>query len=51
MAARATVAVLEGRGLRSTEMGELIDLLRHTGEYVKEQLIDPLFDHEDESRQ
>ncbi len=42
MAARAVVAVLEGRGLHSSAMAELIHLLGHTFHKVKEDLIDPL---------
>ncbi len=36
MAARAVMAVLAGRGLHSSELGELIHLLRHVGHAVKE---------------
>jgi phage gpG-like protein len=36
MAARAVVAVLAGRGLRSSELGELIHLLKHAGHALKE---------------
>jgi hypothetical protein len=36
MAARAVVAVMLGKGLHGSEMGELIHLLRHVGHAVKE---------------
>ena len=36
MAARAVMAVLAGRGLHSSELSELIHLLRHVGHAVKE---------------
>jgi hypothetical protein len=49
MAARATIAVLEGRGLHGSEFLELMHLLKDAGEYVKEQLVDPLFEHNDDS--
>jgi hypothetical protein len=42
MAARAVVAVLEGRGLHSSEMAELIHLLQHAAHSVKENIVDPL---------
>ena len=50
MAARATIAVLEGRGLHSSEFGELLELLhllKDAGEYAKEQIVDPVI-HGDE---
>jgi len=31
MAARAVMAIVEGKGLHATEIGELIHLLRHVG--------------------
>ena len=36
MAARAVMAVIAGKGLHSSEMGELLHLLRHVGHAVKE---------------
>ena len=36
MAARAVMAVIAGRGLHSSEMGELLHLLKHIGHHVKE---------------
>jgi phage gpG-like protein len=36
MAARAVMAVMAGRGLHSSELGELIHLLRHVGHAMKE---------------
>jgi hypothetical protein len=42
MAARAVVACLEGRGLHSSEMAELIHLLQHAAHSVKENIMDPL---------
>jgi uncharacterized membrane protein (DUF2068 family) len=36
MAAKAVVAVIAGRGLHSSEMAELIHLLRHVGYAAKE---------------
>jgi phage gpG-like protein len=36
MAARAVMAVIAGRGLHSSEMAELIHLLKHVGHAVKE---------------
>lgn len=45
MAARAVVAVLAGRGLHSSEFGELLHvlhLIKDAAEYAKEQVVDPL---------
>jgi hypothetical protein len=53
MAARAVVAVLEGRGLHSSEFGELLELLhllKDAAEYTKEQLVDPIL-HGNEDRE
>ena len=36
MAAKAVMAVVMGKGLHSSEMGELLHLLRHVGHAVKE---------------
>jgi hypothetical protein len=36
MAHKAVVAVLLGKGLHSSEMGELLHLLKHIGHHVKE---------------
>jgi hypothetical protein len=47
MAAKAAVAVLEGQGLNSAAMGELIHLLKHTFHHVKEQVED-MFDEPDD---
>ena len=47
MAARAVVAALAGHGLHSSEFFELLHLLKHTAEYFKEQVIDPLLHPED----
>jgi hypothetical protein len=46
MAARAVVAVLEGRGLHSTELGELLHLLRHAAHQVKEDVKDMVAEEE-----
>jgi hypothetical protein len=51
MAARATIAVLAGRGLHSSEFGELLELLhmvKDAAEYTKEQVVDPLLHEENE---
>jgi hypothetical protein len=52
MAARATIAVLEGRGLHSSEFSELLELLhmlKDAAEYTKEQLVDPILHGNDEN--
>jgi hypothetical protein len=46
MAARAVVSVLCGRGLYSSELGELIHLLRHAAHQVKEDL--PLLENDED---
>jgi hypothetical protein len=48
MAARATIAVLEGKGLHGSEFLELLHLLKDAGEHVKHELVDPLLHNEDE---
>jgi phage gpG-like protein len=48
MAARAVMAVMAGRGLHSSEFGELIHLLRHVGHAVKEAA-DTILDGPDDS--
>jgi hypothetical protein len=51
MAARATIAVLAGRGLHSSEFGELLEILhmmKDVAEYTKEQVVDPLFENKNE---
>jgi HK97 gp10 family phage protein len=51
MAARAVVAVLAGRGLHSSELSELLELLhmlKDAAEYAKEQLVDPIFENQNE---
>lgn len=54
MAARATIAVMTGRGLASAEMRELLEVLRLAKEVahtVKEDVVDPLFESDDKHRQ
>jgi hypothetical protein len=50
MAERAVIAVLEGRGLHSAEMRELIHLLRHAYQHVKETIEDALEDPDEKER-
>ena len=53
MAARAVVAVMAGRGLHSTEMRELLEILKLAKEVahqVKKDLVDPMFPDEEERR-
>jgi phage gpG-like protein len=49
MAAKAVVAVIAGRGLHSSELGELIHLLRHVGHALKEAA-DTLLEPDDENK-
>jgi hypothetical protein len=52
MAARATIAVLAGRGLHSSEFGELLEvlhLLKDAAEHVKHELVDPLLEGNEEN--
>jgi hypothetical protein len=51
MAARAVVTVLEGRGLYSAEMGELIHLLNHAYHHVREDIEEILEGPDDETEQ
>jgi hypothetical protein len=46
MAARAVMAVLAGRGLHSSELGELIHLLKHAAHQVKEDVEEIFSDDE-----
>jgi phage gpG-like protein len=50
MAERAVIAVLEGRGLHSAEMRELLHLLRHAYQHVKETIEDALEDPDEKER-
>lgn len=50
LAERAVIAVLEGRGLHSAEMAELLHLLRHAYHHVKETADDLLDDPDEENR-
>ena len=50
MAARATIAVMMGRGLASAEMRELLELLhlvKEVAKSVKENLVDPVLEDDD----
>jgi phage gpG-like protein len=49
MAARAVLACIVGRGLHSSEFGELIHLLRHAGHAVKE-LAETIVEPDDNER-
>ena len=54
MAGRAVVAVLAGRGLHSSEFGELLELLhmaKDAAEYTKEQVVDPLLRGNEENQE
>jgi phage gpG-like protein len=48
MAAKAVMAVMAGRGLHSSELGELIHLLRHAGHALKEAA-DTLLEPDDDN--
>jgi hypothetical protein len=50
MAGKAVVAVLGGRGLHSSEMMELIHLLKHVAHHVKELGEDLVDDHNNNGR-
>jgi phage gpG-like protein len=50
MAERAVIAVLEGRGLHSAEMRELLHLLGHAYQHVKETIEDALEDPDEKER-
>jgi hypothetical protein len=50
MAAKAVMAVVMGKGLHSSEMGELLHLLRHVGHAVKEVVDKALDGPEDDNR-
>jgi phage gpG-like protein len=50
MAAKAVMAVLAGRGLHSSELGELIHLLKHAAHEVKETVKEMTDDTEPERR-
>lgn len=50
MAERAVIAVLEGRGLHSAEMRELLHLLRHVYHSVKETVDDLLENPDDKGK-
>jgi phage gpG-like protein len=54
MAARAALAVIAGRGLHSAELRELLEILhlaKDVAHKVKEDLVDPLLEGDDEQRQ
>jgi hypothetical protein len=50
MALRSVIAVLEGRGLHSSELGELIHLLKHAAHAVKETAEEIFSDDEKDKR-
>jgi phage gpG-like protein len=50
MAARAVVACIAGRGLHSSEMAELLHLLKHVAHHVKEDVKEMMPDDENKDR-
>jgi phage gpG-like protein len=50
MARKAVVAVMLGKGLHSSELGELLHLLKHVAHHVKEDIQEMMPKEEDENK-